>query len=53
VDTGDAQAVKYPTGAATYGELSIGSVLRLEVTPKLGHVRRCEIVATPAPQLVD
>jgi hypothetical protein len=53
VDTGGAQAVRYPTGAATYGRLTVGTVLRLEVTPKLGHVRRCEIVATPAPQPVD
>jgi hypothetical protein len=50
---GAAETVKYPTGPTMNGRLTIDTVLRLEVTPKFGYVRRCDIVATPAPQPVD
>jgi hypothetical protein len=53
VDTSAAEAVKYPTGPVMYGRLTIGTVVRLEVTPKLGYVRRRDIVATRTPQPVD
>ncbi|GHJ49298.1 hypothetical protein Cs7R123_66400 [Catellatospora sp. TT07R-123] len=43
VDEGAGAAVRYEVGAELHGRLRKDMWLRLEVTPRLGHVRRAEI----------
>ncbi|GAB4054420.1 DUF2207 domain-containing protein [Catellatospora paridis] len=47
VDDGADVAVRYQIAAALYHQLHKDQWLRLQVTPKLGHVRRAELVDRP------